>query len=146
MKRLMLVALLLAVLAPSLAAPHRDFSNIVQNFAYQRGLTYQPAASTAGAGAWTYVFASANETLAVNFNYTPMGGKCVYPTSLFGDLPMQIKNRPALFSIASITDRAAQTRDTLIFDDGQGGCYELSYGFKGAHFKDLKILANQLLD
>ncbi|MCS4534025.1 hypothetical protein [Neisseria montereyensis] len=148
--RTLTLALILLVSGFSVAASNDKTNAIVQNFAHTKGLQYVPALSRQG-----------NETV---LNYQPAGkcsgascsgllvtykrvteqSECIDTVGLFGDLPLSVNNRPALFTMPSVSDNSSQMRDYLTVLDGNI-CYSLTYGKKGNGFNDMVALAKKLL-
>ena len=155
MKKQLWVLAALFCLPWAAAAPNQDFSNIVQTFTRQRGMVFRGVSQIGSDGkfdsqSWTYSFAAeknctADCDMTVTFAYTKPGQSCVWKAGLFGELPLRIQGRPALFSSPLLSDPASKVRDVLYADDGQGGCYAVSYGFAGSKFNDAESLMNILL-
>lgn len=141
--------LLLAVAGSVMAEPANNFSNIVQNFAHSHGLKYVQTATDTQNG-WSYNFypqgkctGAACGGLLVNYRYVEQEN-CVDRTGLFGDLPIIVKGRLALFTMPHVADNSSQLRDYLTVYD-KGGCYSISYGTDGNGFEDSFLLAEQLI-
>ena len=148
--------LLIAVSGAALAKPSENFSNTIQHFAQNKGMEYRGVSQIGENGqpdknVWTYTFAAPAsctkncETMSVTFERIRPGMRCVPQAGLFGDLPLTISGRSALFSSSVLTDSAARSRDVLYADNGKGGCYAVSYGFKGSRFDASLGLMKKLL-
>lgn len=140
---------LLVVAGLVVAKPAEDFSNIIQNFAHDRGLQYVQLDSDNQNG-WNYNFfpkancsGAACGGLLINYRYVSVD-QCIDNTSLFGDLPLTINGRMALFTMPHVADNNSQLRDYLnVYEDG--GCYSIAYGVDGNGFDDAYALAKILV-
>ena len=144
-----LAFMLLALSGFTVAKPSEDFSNIIQNFAHQRGMQYVQTGSDNRDG-WSYNFYSQGQCngaacggLLVNYRYTTPD-QCIDNIGLFGDLPLAVNGRMALFTMPHVTDNSSLLRDFLnVYDDG--GCYSITYGVDGSGFNDAYTLAKELV-
>lgn len=148
--------LLIAISGAALANPPENFNNTIRQFARSKGMEYRGISQVGENGqpdkdVWTYTFSSpvactkSCETMSVTFEYIRPGMHCVSNAGLFGDLPLTISGQPALFTGSMLTDETARSRDVLYAEDGKGGCYAVSYGFKGSRFDASLELMKKLL-
>ena len=125
----------------------QTFTQVLQSFAQSNQLTYVPESPNQG-DYITYKFSSdancQNETCADLKIYYNIDPNCVpQGVGLFGELPVNIPNAKALVLSPTISDNTSQAHDFMRVQT-QSGCYELSMGEQGSHFKTLVDLANRL--
>ena len=147
----LLALLLLAAVPLAAAAPPSGFEPAVRNFAKSKGMVFQGLSQTGSDGqpdknVWTYSFENQNEVMAVTFEHVKRGQTCLPKPYFFGDLPLTVAGRKAVFSSPALADPLAKVRDVLYTDNGKGGCYSVSYGFKGSRFDDAVRLMAVLLE
>ena len=148
MKKIALAAFAFVSLTAAEAQLPQTFIQVLQSFAQDNRLIYIPETPNQG-DYITYKFSSdascQSESCADLKVYYSIDPNCV-PASvgLFGELPVSIPgDAKALFISPTISDVSSQARDFLRVQV-KGGCYELSMGEKGSHFKTLVDLANRL--
>ena len=135
----------------SYANPATDFSNIVQNFAHERGLQYVSAPDDASEpNRWAYNFVPSDQCkgaacggLLMSFSYAQQD-RCIDNVGLFGDLPLSINGYPALFTMPQISDSTSQLRDYLnVYKNNI--CYSITYGVGGNGLGEAVRLAKELV-
>ncbi len=147
MKKLIIALSALVGLSAEAQLP-QTFTQVLQNYAQNNRLTYVPETPNQG-NYITYKFSSnpsckseACADLKIYYNVDP---NCVPQTvGLFGELPVNIANARAVFISPVISDNSSQTHDFMRVQVANNGCYELSMGQQGSHFKTLVDLANRL--
>ena len=125
----------------------QTFTQVLQSFAQSNKLTYVPETPNQG-NYVTYKFSNdancQNEACADLKVYYSIDPACVpQEVGLFGELPVSIPNAKALFISPTISDNTSQAHDFMRVQVN-GGCYELSMGEQGSHYKTLVDLASRL--
>ncbi|MDO5073144.1 MAG: hypothetical protein Q4D63_01950 [Neisseria animaloris] len=131
------------------AAPRADSTQIMQQFAGQQGLVFAGSEQDTDGGLWAYRFepsaACTQNCMPLTVYFSKTQEQCVGEPDLFGEIPLNINGREALFSSPKLTDKLAQASDYITVDAGDGWCYSVSYGTKGSHFKVAQQLASWLV-